>query len=68
MKKNLDFFLLGKGMTIRPNIGRENSQDERDGMIMDSTEGGSSWGVVKITWWWERIDWSLGCTEGVSTT
>jgi hypothetical protein len=36
MNNFLNFILLGKGMTIRTNIGRRTSWDERDGMIMDS--------------------------------
>jgi hypothetical protein len=33
----LNFILLGKGMTIRLNIGRNTSRDESDGMIMEFT-------------------------------
>jgi hypothetical protein len=64
MNTFLNFILLGKGMTIRPNIGRKIAQDERDGMIMDTMGGGggSYLGVVKTTWWQERIDWRSGCT------
>jgi hypothetical protein len=32
----LIFILLGKGMTIRENIGRKTTWSERNGMIMDS--------------------------------
>jgi hypothetical protein len=47
MKKFLNFILLGKGMTIRPNIGRKTAQDERDGIIMDSTGRGEFFGSGK---------------------
>jgi hypothetical protein len=36
MNNFLNFILLGKGITMRPNIGRKIAWDERDGMIMDS--------------------------------
>jgi hypothetical protein len=39
MNNFLNFILLGKGMMIRVNIGRKISWDERNGMIMDATEG-----------------------------
>jgi hypothetical protein len=68
LKNFLNFILLGKGMTIRENIGRKISWYERNGMIMDAKwEAGSPWGVVKITWCWESIDWRSRCTKGVST-
>jgi hypothetical protein len=47
MNNFLNFILLGKGMMIRPNIGRNTSQDERDGMIMDSTGRGKLFGSGK---------------------
>jgi hypothetical protein len=47
MNNFLNFILLGKGMMIRPNIGRKTSQDERDGMIMDSTGRGKFLGGGK---------------------
>jgi hypothetical protein len=33
----LNFILLGKGMMIRDNIGRKIAQEERNGMIMNTT-------------------------------
>jgi hypothetical protein len=47
---------MGKGMTIRVNIGRNTTWYERNGMIMDAMGRVSSLGVVNTTWWWERID------------
>jgi hypothetical protein len=47
MNNFLNFILLGKGMMIRPNIGRKNSLDERDGMIMDSMGRGKLLGGGK---------------------
>jgi len=47
MKMFLIFILLGKGMTIRLNIGRKTARDERYGMIMDSTERGKLFGGGK---------------------
>jgi hypothetical protein len=47
MNNFLNFILLGKGMTIRMNIGRRTSLDERDGMIMDSTRRGKGFGDGK---------------------
>jgi hypothetical protein len=44
MKKFLNFILLGKGMMIRPNNGRKNPLDERDGMIMDAMGRGKCFG------------------------
>jgi hypothetical protein len=57
-----NFIILGKGMMIRENIGRNISQYERNGMIMDTMGRGESLGVVKTTWCLERIDWRSGCT------
>lgn len=37
MNNFLIFILLGKGMTIRANIGKKTSWCERNGMIMDAT-------------------------------
>jgi hypothetical protein len=47
MKYFLNFILLGKGMTIRVNIGRKTSLDERDGMFMDATRRGKGFGGGK---------------------
>jgi hypothetical protein len=47
MKYFLIFIILGKGMMIRPNIGRKTTWDERDGMIMDSTGRGKDLGGGK---------------------
>jgi hypothetical protein len=62
MNNFLNFIIIGKGMMIRPNIGRKTAQDERDGMIMDSMGRGSLFGSGKKSWWWERIYWRSGCT------
>jgi hypothetical protein len=55
-------------MKIRPNIGRKTARDERGGMIMESMGRGKLFGSCKKNWWRERIDWSSGCTKGVSTS
>jgi hypothetical protein len=68
MNNFLNFILLGKRMTIRVNIGRKASQNERDGMIMDFAGRGKFFGSGKTTWWREMIYWRSGCTKGVSTT
>jgi hypothetical protein len=47
MNNFLNFILLGKGMTIRPNIGGKTARDERDGMIMDATGRGEFFGGGK---------------------
>jgi hypothetical protein len=47
MNNFLNFILLGKGMTIRSNIGRKIARDERGGMIMDSTGRGKFLGGGK---------------------
>jgi hypothetical protein len=38
LKKKLNFIILGKGMMIRVNIGRNTIGDERNGMIMNTTK------------------------------
>jgi hypothetical protein len=43
----LNFILLGKGTTIRENIGRKTSRYERNGTIMDATGRGKSMGSGK---------------------
>jgi hypothetical protein len=47
MNNFLNFILLGKGMMMRPNIGRNTSRDERAGMIMDSMRRGKLFGSGK---------------------
>jgi hypothetical protein len=47
MNNFLNIILMGKGMRIRLNIGRNISQDERDGMIMDSMGRGKFLGGGK---------------------
>jgi hypothetical protein len=47
LKTFLNFINLGKGMTIRVNIRRKTSQDKRNGMIMNTTEGEKSLGSEK---------------------
>jgi hypothetical protein len=47
MNNFLNLILLGKGMTIRSNIGRKTAWDERDGMIMDSMGRGNFFGSGK---------------------
>jgi hypothetical protein len=47
LKKIINFILLGKGMMIRVNIWRKNSQYERNGMIMDAMGRGKSKGSGK---------------------
>jgi hypothetical protein len=47
MNNFLNFILLGKGMMIRANIGRNTSRYERNGMIMDSMGRGMFFGSGK---------------------
>ena len=47
MNTLINFILLGKGIMIRPNIGRKTAQDERDGMIMDAMGRGKFFGGGK---------------------
>jgi hypothetical protein len=51
----LNFIFLGKGVTIRENIGRKSTKDKWDGVIMGATEGGSLWGFSKMCL--ERRNW-----------
>jgi hypothetical protein len=60
MNNFLNFFLLGKGVMIRVNIGRKIAWDERNGMIMDATGRVKFLGSGKTTCCQERIDWRSG--------
>jgi hypothetical protein len=47
LNKFLNLILLGKGMMIRENIGRKTSQDERNGMNMNTMRREKSMGSGK---------------------
>jgi hypothetical protein len=54
----LNFILLGKGMMIRANIGRETTKDKWNGMIINTTRRGKSLGSAKnnLVFGYERLD------------
>jgi hypothetical protein len=66
----LNFILLGKGMMIRANIGRNIVWDERNGMIMDDTGRGNSLGSGKNIFvsgeYRFEVEMHSGCHNGVN--
>jgi hypothetical protein len=68
----LNFIFLGKGVTIGTNIGRKDSWDKGNGMIMNTTRRGKSLGSGKnhlmfredgLEVLWHR--WYLSCLYGM---